>query len=149
MIVSRVTEVCLLVLGFAATMSSGFIGWAIKGVALSRVDVSFLDPLVRNIVVGVAVTAFAVAGIADAVNIIDGFNGLASGFVAIASAAALVSLVGDSALAIASLTISAAITGFWLLNWPFGKIFLGGGAATLHGLRWPGSVSSWWSVMPT
>jgi UDP-N-acetylmuramyl pentapeptide phosphotransferase/UDP-N-acetylglucosamine-1-phosphate transferase len=124
----------------AATMASGLIGWAITDLALSRVDLPFLDPLMGSIVIGVAVTAFAVAGIANAVNIIDGFNGLASGFVAIASAgiAALASSAGDSALAVASLTISAAITGFWLMNWPFGKIFLGDGGSYFAGfaLAW-------------
>jgi UDP-N-acetylmuramyl pentapeptide phosphotransferase/UDP-N-acetylglucosamine-1-phosphate transferase len=124
----------------AATMASGFIGWAITGVALSRVDVPFLDPLMGNIVVGVAVTAFAVAGIANAVNIIDGFNGLASGFVATASVGLtiLAILAGDPTLAVASLTISAAITGFWLMNWPFGKIFLGDGGSYFAGfaLAW-------------
>ena len=128
----------------AATMASGLIGWALSGVALSRVDVPFLDPLMGNIVIGVAVTVFAVAGIANAVNIIDGFNGLASGFVALASAGitALALLVGDTALAVTSLTVSAAITGFWLMNWPFGKIFLGDG-----GSYFAGFALAWLSVL--
>jgi len=90
------------------------------------------------------VTVFAVAGIANAVNIIDGFNGLASGFVALALAGitALALLVGDIALGVASLTISAAIAGFWLMNWPFGKIFLGDG-----GSYFAGFALAWVSVL--
>jgi len=128
----------------AATMASGLIGCALTGVALTGVDVPFLDLLMGNIVVGVAVTVFAVAGIANAVNIIDGFNGLASGFVALALAGitALALLVGDIALGVASLTISAAIAGFWLMNWPFGKIFLGDG-----GSYFAGFALAWVSVL--
>jgi len=91
-------------------------------------------------VVSVVVTALAVGGIANAVNIVDGFNGLASGFVAIASSGIgfAAAAVGDVSLAVACFAMVAAIIGFWLVNWPLGKLFLGDGGSYFIGfaLAW-------------
>ena len=53
-------------------------------------------------------TAFAVGGVANAVNIIDGFNGLASGFVVVAliGLGLIAGLSGDVHLSIACLAIT-------------------------------------------
>jgi UDP-N-acetylmuramyl pentapeptide phosphotransferase/UDP-N-acetylglucosamine-1-phosphate transferase len=78
--------------------------------------------------------------VANSVNIIDGFNGLASGTVAIsASALGLIAYgQGDTALAGVCLVVASALFGFLMLNFPFGKIFLGDGGAYLLGflLAW-------------
>jgi UDP-N-acetylmuramyl pentapeptide phosphotransferase/UDP-N-acetylglucosamine-1-phosphate transferase len=88
----------------------------------------------------VAFTAFAVGGVANAVNIIDGFNGLASGSVAIMfTGMGLIALnVGDGALAGVCFTVVAVMLGFGAINWPMGHIFLGDGGAYLVGfiLAW-------------
>jgi UDP-N-acetylmuramyl pentapeptide phosphotransferase/UDP-N-acetylglucosamine-1-phosphate transferase len=123
-----------------ATMASGVLGWLLTGVSLSGVDVPLLDSLLGYMPVSVAFTAFAVGGVANAVNIIDGFNGLASGFVVIAliGLAVVAAMVGDINLMFACLAIATATLGFWLVNWPWGHLFLGDGGSYFGGfaLAW-------------
>ena len=123
-----------------ATIASGVLGWWLTGVSITGVDVPVLDSLLAYTAVSVVFTAVAVGGVANAVNIIDGFNGLASGFLVIAFiGVALVSAaVGDVHLAFACLAIAAAMLGFWLVNWPWGQLFLGDGGSYFGGfaLAW-------------
>jgi UDP-N-acetylmuramyl pentapeptide phosphotransferase/UDP-N-acetylglucosamine-1-phosphate transferase len=118
-----------------ATMASGGLAWWLSGISLTRLDVPGLDAILALLPVSVLFTAFAVAGVANAVNIIDGFNGLASGVVMISLAAlgAMAYLAGDVALAQVCLMLGAAMAGFLLVNYPFGRIFLGDGGAYLAG----------------
>lgn len=142
------------------TMASGGIAAWMTGVALNRVDVL---PLANQVLAfwpfAVLFTAFAVGGIANAINIVDGFHGLASGTVVISllALAAIALGVGDTPLAIAAGLVAAAVGGFWLVNFPWGKLFLGDGGAYFSGfaLAWlsvellarnPG-VSAWASVL--
>ena len=80
-------------------------------------------------------TLFCIVGVTNAINIIDGFNGLASGCVILMLASiAIVSFnVGNSDVFYISLIIIASILGFFILNFPKGKIFLGDGGAYLLG----------------
>lgn len=123
-----------------ATMASGVLGWWLTGTAITSLDVPGLDWLLQYTVFSVAFTAFAVGGVANAVNIVDGFNGLASGFVVIALAGVglLALSAGDLNLALACWSIAAAVVGFWLINWPWGKLFLGDGGSYFGGfaLAW-------------
>lgn len=123
-----------------ATMASGVLAWWITGVALNRVDIPLLDNIAAWLPVAVAFTAFAVAGVANAVNIIDGFNGLSSGTVLILLIALglIAHNQGDPGLAMACAATGVAVGGFWLVNFPLGKIFLGDGGAYLSGfcLAW-------------
>jgi UDP-N-acetylmuramyl pentapeptide phosphotransferase/UDP-N-acetylglucosamine-1-phosphate transferase len=123
-----------------ATMASGVLGWMLTGVSLTDVDVPVLDGVLGYTVISVAFTAFAVGGVANAVNIIDGFNGLASGFVIIAliGLASVAATAGDVNLAFACLVIAMATLGFWLVNWPWGHLFLGDGGSYFGGfaLAW-------------
>lgn len=123
-----------------ATILAGAVGWAITGVSLSHVGVPLLDPLLKNQGVSVLFTAVAIGGIANAINMIDGLNGLASSMMVIAlvAIATIAYFVGDVSLAVASLTVSAAIFGFFLLNWPWGNLFLGDGGSYFCGfaLAW-------------
>jgi UDP-N-acetylmuramyl pentapeptide phosphotransferase/UDP-N-acetylglucosamine-1-phosphate transferase len=89
-------------------------------------------------------TAFAVAGVANSFNIIDGFNGLAGG-VALISLAALGAIAwqaGDREIVQLCIVLGAATLGFLLVNFPLGKIFLGDGGAYLLGF-----LVSWIAVM--
>lgn len=128
----------------SATMASGVLAWSLTGISLTEVDVPIFDDLLGYAMVSVAFTAFAVGGVANAVNIIDGFNGLASGFVVIAlNGLGLVSLtVGDVGLALACFSAAAAMLGFWLVNWPWGQLFLGDGGSYFGGF-----ALAWASVM--
>jgi UDP-N-acetylmuramyl pentapeptide phosphotransferase/UDP-N-acetylglucosamine-1-phosphate transferase len=141
------------------TMGSGGLAALLTGVGLTRVDVPVADILLSVWPLAVLFTAFAVGGVANAINIIDGFHGLASGTMMISSLA-LASIawsVGDAQLATVAVVLAAAVGGFWLVNFPWGKLFLGDGGAYFSGfaLAWlsvellarnPG-VSPWASVL--
>jgi UDP-N-acetylmuramyl pentapeptide phosphotransferase/UDP-N-acetylglucosamine-1-phosphate transferase len=123
-----------------ATMLSGFLAWYLTGVAMQNTGFPPLDWLLRLTPVAVVFTAFAVGGVANAVNIIDGFNGLASGSVAIMIGAIGIMAfnVGDPSIGGACFLIVAVALGFSAVNWPMGRLFLGDGGAYLLGflLAW-------------
>ena len=79
-------------------------------------------------------------GVANSVNIIDGFNGLAGGTVAICLVALglIARNCGDFALMHVCFIVCAVTIGFLLVNFPFGKLFLGDGGAYMLGfmLAW-------------
>ena len=118
-----------------ATMGSGVLGWAITGYSITYANVWGLDWLLGFTVVSVAFTAFAVSGIANAINIIDGFNGLSGGttLIILAAFGFLANALGDSDLAMTGLILAGAVAGFLIVNWPMGKIFLGDGGAYFVG----------------
>lgn len=123
-----------------ATMISGFLAWWITDVALNRVGIPPLNVLLTWTPLAIAFTAFAVAGVANAINIVDGFNGLSSGtaLIALTSLGAMATVEGDVALAQTCMLVGVAVLGFWAVNFPLGKIFLGDGGAYLVGfaLAW-------------
>lgn len=123
-----------------ATMSSGVLAWWITDYSLSRVDVWGVDCLLRYTVASVFFTAFAVGGVANSINIIDGFNGLASTMssVAFIGFAMIAWQVADHALMGVSIVLAACIWGFFWVNWPLGKLFLGDGGSYFIGfaLAW-------------
>ncbi len=55
-----------------ATTASGVLAWVLTGYALTGVDVWGVDWLLQFTAVAVVFTAFAVGGVANAINIIDG-----------------------------------------------------------------------------
>jgi UDP-N-acetylmuramyl pentapeptide phosphotransferase/UDP-N-acetylglucosamine-1-phosphate transferase len=118
-----------------ATMASGVVACWITGIALNRADTPFVDELLVYWPIAVMFTAFAVAGIANAINIIDGFNGLSSGtaMIILAALGSIAKTQGDEAVVANCLLVGAATFGFWLVNFPFGKIFLGDGGAYFVG----------------
>jgi UDP-N-acetylmuramyl pentapeptide phosphotransferase/UDP-N-acetylglucosamine-1-phosphate transferase len=85
--------------------------------------------------IAVCISVFAVAGMTNAVNIIDGYNGLASGTVIIMTAglALLAIRLGDMQVFIFSTIMFFAVLGFFLVNFPFGKVFLGDAGAYFCG----------------
>ncbi len=123
-----------------ATMASGLLAWWITDYSLSRVDIWGVDWFMKYTLVSVIFTAFAVGGVANAINIIDGFNGLASTMSTLAfiGYAMIAWQVGDHSLAGVALVCAACVWGFFWVNWPFGKIFLGDGGSYFIGfaLAW-------------
>jgi UDP-N-acetylmuramyl pentapeptide phosphotransferase/UDP-N-acetylglucosamine-1-phosphate transferase len=123
-----------------ATMGCGVLGWAITGYSITGANMPGLDWLLSFTVISVLFTAFAVGGIANAINIVDGFNGLAAGTVIIILTAfgVMTTALGDHDLALVCLILAGAVVGFLLVNWPLGKIFLGDGGAYFVGfaLAW-------------
>lgn len=142
-----------------ATMASSLLAWWLTGVSLRSLDLAPFDLLLSHTFFSLIFTAFAVGGIANAINIIDGFHGLAAGvsIVILAAIAALAAQVGDVPLAVFASLIAAAAAGFLLLNFPRGRVFLGDGGAYLLGffIGWCGvllptrnpDVSAWASLL--
>lgn len=113
------------------TIFSGVVAWYLTGMALTRTGVPGLDDLLAFAPVAILFTAVAIGGMANAVNIIDGFNGLAGGVLSVMFVALgiIAAGAGDQALAGACWALAACSIAFTLVNWPFGKIFLGDGGA--------------------
>jgi len=127
-----------------ATIASGVCCWGLTGVTLLYIGIAPLDVMLTWLPASVLFTAVAVGGVANAVNIIDGFNGLASGTVLIGMAALgiIAQDAGDPHLAQLCFVVCAVTAGFFLVNFPFGKLFLGDGGAYLLGF-----LLAWMSVM--
>ncbi len=119
----------------ALTMVAAALGAWLLGAVIPRLDIPGFDVLLRWAPFAIAFTIFAVGGVANAINIIDGYNGLAGGHAVIVLAAmAYVSAqAGDGFLLAASLAMIGALLGFLAWNYPKGRIFLGDGGAYLLG----------------
>lgn len=119
----------------ALTMLSGAIAAWLLGTVINRLHVPGVDQLLQWLPFAVIFTCFAVGGIANAINIIDGYNGLASGFSIIVLSAFLyvAYLVGDQLVFMITISTIAALLGFFVWNWPSGRIFLGDSGAYLIG----------------
>jgi UDP-N-acetylmuramyl pentapeptide phosphotransferase/UDP-N-acetylglucosamine-1-phosphate transferase len=120
----------------ASTFFSGVLAWCLLDISLTRVNVPVVDWLLANsLPASVLFTAFAICGASNAFNIIDGFNGLASGvaLIALAALGLIAAQVGDQTLVLLCLAIASVTTGLMLVNFPYGKIFLGDGGAYLIG----------------
>ncbi|NTW68465.1 MAG: glycosyl transferase [Chlorobiaceae bacterium] len=127
-----------------ATMISGALACLLTGYSLNHVEIIGVDTLLAYLPVSILFTAFAVGGVANAINIIDGFNGLASGILMICfSALGIIAWqVGDVELAYLCFLVIVVIAGFFVTNYPLGKIFLGDGGAYLLGY-----ILAWISVL--
>lgn len=142
-----------------ATMASGVLGWGITGTSLTHIDIPGFDYLLSFTVISVIFTAIAVGGVANSINIIDGLNGLTAGtaLIILAAFGIIARQVGDIPLAFTCLIIAGSVAGFFFVNWPKGKIFLGDGGAYFLGftLAWIAvllpernhAVSPWTSLL--
>ena len=117
------------------TMLAAAFGVWLLGAVIPRLDVPGFDTLLKWAPFAIAFTMFAVGGVANAINIIDGYNGLASGHavIVLAAMATISARVGDDFLFTSALAMIGALLGFLAWNYPKGKIFLGDGGAYLLG----------------
>ncbi|KQV90983.1 glycosyl transferase [Massilia sp. Root351] len=116
------------------TMAAALLAYFLLDARLDRIDWPFsVWPLA--IWLALPLSVLAVAGIANAINIIDGFNGLAS----VVTICMLLSLgyvalqVNDMFVLVAALMVAGATAGFLIWNYPVGLIFLGDGGAYFIG----------------
>ena len=119
---------------FFTAVSAGLAVWLLDAV-VRHTAIPGVDSLIVFAPFAVALTVFVVTGVANAVNIIDGFNGLASMCVLMMMLAiAYVAFqVGDTLVFTAALMCTGAVLGFFVWNFPAGLIFLGDGGAYLLG----------------
>ena len=152
---------------FAAATSSALM-IALTGQHISVIGVPGADALMRLWPVGVLFTVFATSGVSHAFNLVDGLNGLSMGIGIIAMIAlGVIALgMGDTVIATLAAALAFSIVGVFVVNYPFGRLFLGdGGAYTMgHLIAWiavllmarnpqvsPWAVlmASFWPVMDT
>ena len=114
------------------------------GIQVTSLGIPFVDFLFAIPFFGIAFTVIAITGLANAYNIIDGFNGLSSmvGIITLLAIAYIGYLLGDAMIIFLSLVMAGAILGFFIWNYPQGLIFLGDGGAYLIGF-WIASLSIW------
>ncbi|MBE2245225.1 MAG: glycosyltransferase family 4 protein [Burkholderiaceae bacterium] len=118
-----------------AAAVSALLAAFVLGTVIDRTDIWGLDLIASTAAGAVALAVLAVAGISNAINIIDGFNGLASMcaemiFLALAYVAFQ---VGDTLVFSLALAGAGAVLGFFIWNYPAGLIFLGDGGAYFIG----------------
>lgn len=101
-----------------ATLASGLLAVGLLDVHLNRVDLPGLDELLRWFGFSAALTILAIAGMANAINIIDGFHGLS----------AAVSAMMAAALAYVAWTVGDA----WVLQIAMALIGALGNICTTH-----------------
>lgn len=118
-----------------ATALSAVLAFFTMDAAVRFTAIPGIDWLVSFTAGSLFVTVLAVAGIANAINIIDGFNGLASmcAVMMLAALAYVAFQVGDPLLGLLALAGVGAVLGFFLWNFPAGLIFLGDGGAYFLG----------------
>jgi UDP-N-acetylmuramyl pentapeptide phosphotransferase/UDP-N-acetylglucosamine-1-phosphate transferase len=138
---------------------SAYMGIYFFNILITNIQVPGIDWILSTSVAAIIFTVFAVTGLANAYNIIDGFNGLAS-MVAIITLTAIGYVafeVNDHVLTSVCLIVIGAIIGFFIWNYPRGLIFLGDCGAYLIGylvatlsilliIRNP-SVSPWFALL--
>ncbi len=120
----------LIVISISASLAGIFLN-----IWINQVQVTGIDYLLTNTWISMAFTVFAITGLTNSYNIVDGFNGLAS-MVAIISLCAIGFVayqVSDLVLVLNCLILISAISGFFIWNYPRGLIFLGDGGAYLIG----------------
>jgi UDP-GlcNAc:undecaprenyl-phosphate/decaprenyl-phosphate GlcNAc-1-phosphate transferase len=121
---------------------SGIIAFVFFDVRVYGFDIPLVDHIFSNYWFAMFFSAFAITGVSNAYNIIDGFNGLAS-MVSVISLIAITIIayqVEDIIVINLALAMIVAILGFFMWNYPRGLIFLGDGGAYLIGF-WTGVLS--------
>jgi UDP-N-acetylmuramyl pentapeptide phosphotransferase/UDP-N-acetylglucosamine-1-phosphate transferase len=119
----------------AATALSALVASLALGATVNELDIWGLDALLAITPLAIVATAVFVAGGSNAINIIDGFNGLSgSAIIIMAAGLAAVGLhMGDTFVAVLGALCAGATLGFLMLNYPSGKLFLGDGGAYFLG----------------
>ncbi len=125
---------------YLATAGSALAAVWILGIWITTADSYVLEWAFYFTPLAVLVTLFVVSSYCHAFNLIDGLNGLASGTgILIAAGLAAVAIrTGQTEVFAMSMITAAAISGFFVFNFPFGRIFLGDGGAYIVGymLTW-------------
>ena len=96
----------------------------------------WLDYALSNyIALSLLLTLLVVTGLVNAINIIDGYNGLMSGYsiLVLLSIAYIANILGDDLVLQLSFLLTLSLLGFFVFNFPFGKIFMGDGGAYFVG----------------
>lgn len=101
------------------------------GLALARVGVPALDPLLALPGAAALFSLIACVGAANAYNIVDGLNGLLAGvsLITLAAIAWVAATVGDAQVFALAALLGTATLGYLPFNWPRARLFAGDGGA--------------------
>jgi UDP-N-acetylmuramyl pentapeptide phosphotransferase/UDP-N-acetylglucosamine-1-phosphate transferase len=125
-----------------ATLASALLACWLLGASLPRLNIVGLDRALELAPISVAITVFAVSGVSNSFNIIDGFHGVtgAVGIIMLAGMLYLAWQTGD--LLVTQLAVSGigATLGFLLMNYPTGRLFMGDGGAYFLGF-WTAEIA--------
>lgn len=134
-IIEDITKKVSVKLRLSATVLSALLASFLLGATVRELNIWGIDSLLAITPIAVVVTALVVAGGANAINIIDGFNGLSSSTLILMAAGLSAVALQHNDMFIASLgaLCIGASFGFFLLNYPSGKLFLGDGGAYFLG----------------
>lgn len=127
----------------STVVSAAIAVWA-TGIWITTADSYGLEWAFALPPLAILITLFVVASYCHAFNLIDGLNGLASGtgiLIAVGLAGIAVQAEQQEIVAMCMIT-AVSIAGFFIFNFPFGRIFLGDGGAYIIGymLTWIGLV---------
>jgi UDP-N-acetylmuramyl pentapeptide phosphotransferase/UDP-N-acetylglucosamine-1-phosphate transferase len=119
---------------FFTAVSAGLAVWGLQAV-ISHTAIPGLDWIVAMPLGAALVTIFVVTGVANSVNIIDGFNGLSSmcAMLILGAVAYVAFQVNDLTILWLALAGIGALIGFFVWNYPGGLVFLGDGGAYFVG----------------
>ena len=142
-----------------AAVVSAAIASAVVGGIVPRVDLAAVDRLLVFAWVALPLTWFMVAGACNAVNLIDGANGLAGGtaFIMFGGIALMAGIGGDAMTLAPALAMMGALAGFLFWNYPRGQVFLGDAGAYFTGFMYAelsiqlvahnDAISAWYVIM--
>ena len=122
----------------AAAVVSAILASLFAGGVIARLDLPYVDSWLAFQLLAVVLTCFMVAGACNALNLIDGANGLAGGttllmFSGIAVAAAH---VDDRLVFVQAATMIGVLAGFLCWNYPRARVFMGDGGAYFVGFMY-------------
>ena len=115
---------------FASAVSS-FVAILLFSTWLDSLGIPGVDTLLMFVPFGILFTIFATVGVVNAFNLVDGLNGLSS-YITVSVAVSLSIIAfqaGNTQASLFLVLLVAAVTGFMVLNFPIGRIFLGDGGA--------------------
>lgn len=143
-----------------AAASAALLACLIADGTTIRLDIPYVDGWLSTVpLLAIVLTCFMVVGACNAINIVDGANGLASGtaLMMFAGLAAIAYHVGDHLVLVQALAVAGALIGFLIWNYPKGRVFLGDGGAYLIGFIYAelsiqvvarnSQVSAWFVIM--
>ena len=107
----------------------------LSGYSITSVDLKLIDEILNINQISILLTILSIAAFSNAINIIDGLNGLALGSVLfmLLTINILSIYSGDQTLIIICSVMIGLILGLFIYNFPYGKIFLGDGGAYFLG----------------
>lgn len=151
----RVSPRTRLLSAMAGAMTGAYLLHAVIG----RVDLPLVDKWLALVPLAIGLTVVTTAGLTNAMNLIDGMNGLAAvtSILIFGSIGYVAHAVGDWFVMSMALTMIGAILGFVIWNYPVAHIFLGDGGAYFIGFvmaellivliaRHP-NVSAWYAAV--